>query len=168
MKRTNDTHEEGIALLMTVMLLLMVSAIAVTSLSRVGDEASVSKNSVRQISNFTAAEAGMALVKAQLEGPQVNGFPDTTPLDRQNFFRAHSAAGDNNLGVSLRTGTLDNQAALQIEKVGEDDTEGGASELREGAFIPGSATLIYRVNVIASDPGGGAAQIQAQFAVQQQ
>ena len=159
--------EEGIALLMTVMLLLIVSAMAVAALDRVRDEQQSTKNSVRYVANFSAAEAGLAMVKAQLEGPQVNGYPDTSPLDRRNFIK-NATEADNPFGVSLRTGTIDNATPIQIEKVGEDISEGGASEMRAGAIIPGSSKLIYRVNVVAEDPGGGHTQIQAQFAVQQQ
>jgi Tfp pilus assembly protein PilX len=151
-----SSGESGIALVVTVLLLLLVSAIGISALNRAGDEKIVSTVSRRQVSNLSAAEAGLRLVQAQLENNTV-GIPPDTALSRPGLFQDVSG-----LFTGVRSGTVDTATAQKIQPVGYTIPDG--SEVRTGGG--GAAPrLVYRVNVVASDPSGGNVQVQAQFSV---
>ncbi len=152
----NERSERGVALLLTILLLLIVSAIGVSSLNRAGDELQVASASRRQLRNVAAAEAALKLVGQQLFDAQAGTTAANSPIMVNNF------APEMGLNTVVRTGTIgDDGTAKPIEFIG---TAGGESgDLRIG-YQP-SKRRIYRVNVVATDPSGGNVQLQAQFSV---
>ena len=146
-----ERSERGVALILTILLLLIVSAIAVSSLNRAGDELQVGSASRRQLRNVAAAEAALKLV-----GQQLLTQPETTanaPIIVSNF------APDMGSNTTVRTGTIGDSVPKEIELVGYTDKQ----------LIMGSPSFtgrrIYRVTVVASDPSGGNVQLEAQFSV---
>ena len=150
-----ERSERGVALLLTILLLLIVSAIGVSSLNRAGDELQVGAASRRQLRNVAAAEAALKLVGQQLFDAQ-STTAASAPIIENNF------ATEMGLNTVVRTGTIgDDGTAKTIDYIGT--ATSGAGELRVGYQPP--QRLIYRVNVVATDPSGGNVQLQAQFSV---
>ena len=148
--------ESGIALLIAVLLMLMVSAVALSALDRARSEGMGSTASRQKIATLIAADAGLRLVESQLSnGAGIS--PDTSPLQDTAFIMA-----DNGLATSFRTGEIGSAAALPILKVGSTVKEGGQLNVGgAGTFSYG----VYRTGVVASDPGGASVQLNAQWTV---
>ena len=125
--------ESGIALLVAVMLMLMVSAVALSALDRARQENLGSTAGRRKVATLIAADAGLRLVEDQL----INGAgstPDTAPIADTAFI-----SFGNGLATSFRTGEIGSSAALPILKVGSTVKEGG--QLNVG----GAGTFSYGV-----------------------
>lgn len=149
-------EESGIALLIAVVLMLMVSAIALQSLNRARDEAIGGSSSRRKVTTLVAADSMIAMVRAQLanSGSQ---FPDTAAIDESKFIEF-----SNGLATAVRTGTIANSTAQAIQKVGSTQREGSQINVNApNTFSYG----VYRTGVVATDPSGGSVQLQAQFSV---
>lgn len=148
--------ESGIALLIAVMLMLMVSAVALSALDRARQENLGSTAGRRKVATLIAADAGLRLVENQL----LNGTgptPDTAPISDTAFI-----SFGNGLATSFRTGEIGSSAALPILKVGSTVKEGGQLNVGgAGTFSYG----VYRAGVVASDPGGASVQLNAQWVV---
>lgn len=148
--------ESGIALLVAVMLMLMVSAVALSALDRARQENLGSTAGRRKVATLIAADAGLRLVEEQL----INGAgstPDTAPIADTAFI-----SFGNGLATSFRTGEIGSSAALPILKVGSTVKEGGQLNVGgAGTFSYG----VYRAGVVASDPGGASVQLNAQWVV---
>jgi hypothetical protein len=147
--------ESGIALIITVMLLLMISLIGISALRRAGDESAMSISSKRKVKLVHAADAALNIVADQLLS-STTGSPDTTPLDQPALFT------ENGFATAARTGTVDSAVPQPILRVGRTTT--GGSQLNVNAANTFSYG-VYRVGVVATDSAGGRAQIQAQFTV---
>jgi type II secretory pathway pseudopilin PulG len=148
--------EEGIALLVTVVLLLLLSAIGVTALQRAQDETVGGGSSRRKVSMLLAADSALHVVEAQLASAQTQ-FPDVSPLDDAQFI-------NDNIGLPLavRTGSIDSSTSVPIQKVGTTYQEGGQINVNSpNTFSYG----VYRTGVVVTDPGGGNVQLQAQYSV---
>ncbi len=148
--------ESGIALLVAVVLMLMVSAIALSALNRARQETVGSSADRRKIATLLAADSALSVVQNRLL-TDTSPSPDTSPIEDLNFILA-----DNGLATSMRTGEIGTSAALPILKVGSTVREGGQMN------IGGAATFsygVYRTGVVASDPAGGSVQLNAQFIV---
>jgi hypothetical protein len=156
---SSERSESGIALLLTILMLLLVSAIGVSSLNRAGDELTVGGASRRQVRNVAAAEAALKLVGSQLAAAQTGTAPPSTPIYLPSF--VSELGGRNTL---VRTGTIaDGGTPQPIQPIGTGSVSGG--DLRVN-YAP-ARRLVYRVNVVATDPSGGNVQLQAQFSVRQ-
>jgi hypothetical protein len=155
------SRESGIALVIAVMLLIMVSAIGLASLQRSGEDKLISAGSRRQTMNLAAAEAGLRLVQDRLYEHAVN--PNTllaSTLDEPNFIRDSSG-----LMTAVRSGGIGDDAPGPIERL--DGSAQGTSgyELSAGRATGAGNRAIYRVSVTATDAGGGNAEVEAQFSV---
>jgi hypothetical protein len=148
-----ERSERGVALILTILLLLIVSAIAVSSLNRAGDELQVGGNARRQLRNVAAAEAALKMVGQQLLQAQSEQAAKA-PIMVSNF------APDMGNNTIVRTGSVgDDGYAKEIELVGYTEK----ALVIGGQAPPGRR--IYRVTVVASDPSGGNVQLEAQFSV---
>ena len=151
-----ERSESGVALLLTILLLLIVSAIGVSSLNRAGDELQVASASRRQLRNVAAAEAALKLVGEQLFQAQGGSTAASAPILVNNF------APEMGSNTIVRTGTIgDDGTAKEVQFIGT--ASGANGDLRVG-YQP-TKRRIYRVNVVATDPSGGNVQLQAQFSV---
>ncbi len=148
--------ESGIALLVAVVLMLMVSAIALSALDRARQETTGSSADRRKIATLLAADAALTIVQHRLL-TDTSPFPDTSPVEDLNFMIAA-----NGLATTMRTGEIGTDAALPILKVGGTVREGGQLNIGgAGTFSYG----VYRTGIVAADPAGGAVQLNAQFTV---
>ncbi len=150
-------REEGVALIITVLLLMMVSAIGLSALQHAGDESTASASSRRKLATMYAADAAINVLADRLRNGQASSPTFTQPMDEQTFMLTKSG-----LPIAVRTGTADNAVPMPIRKVGSAAGVGGQFNIGAAAT---QSYGIYRVSVVATDPGGGRTQIQAQFRV---
>ena len=148
--------ESGMALVITVLLLLMVSAIGLSTLSRSGDEKAVAAASRRNMVNLSAAEAGLRLIQERLYQSNKNQTTAPATLPSMEIF-----ADETGLGTMVRSGAIGDTSPGAIEKVGI--ARGGELSVTKGGA---EDRHIYRVSVTATDPSGGNTEIQAQFSVE--
>ncbi len=104
--------EAGIALLITVVLLLMLSAIGLSALQSAQGEANAGGRSARKLRTFFAADSALSLVQAQLDMGN-SQYPDITAVNSNQF--TQNGAG---LFTGVRTGTGDNAVPQDIRLVG--------------------------------------------------
>lgn len=154
-RRATANGERGIALLITILILLLVSAIGISALNRASDENLSAAASRRQVTNMAAAEAAMKLVERQLRTAQGGASNAKAPISIPNFIPEQSG-----LSTAIRTGTIGTPAPQEIDLVGTVRDED--QDMRIGRSVP---RFIYRARVVATDPGGGNVQIHAQFGV---
>ena len=154
-----EESEAGIALIVTILLLLMISAIGLSALQHAGDENVAGSSLRRKLRSTYAADAALNIVSDRLlstTGP----IPDLSPLDTTDLTVWPDALfiDDQGFRIHARTGTADNATPQPILRVGR--TRSSGSQLNVGAA--GSFSYgVYRVGVVASDPGGGGAGIAA-------
>ncbi len=146
--------EEGLALLVAVILLLMISAIGLTALQSAQEEAAGSGRSRRKTATLAAASAALELVAQQLDVGA--GYPKTDAINLPTFMT--DQWGGN---TAVRTGTADTATAQEIKSFklqlpGNALNVGSKNTLVEG---------LYRANVVATDSSGGVVEVQAQFKV---
>ena len=149
-------REDGMALLIAVILLLLISAIGLSALQSASGEAQSGSRSLRKLSTFFAADAAATMLTRQLNST-VNQYPDTTALNDANFIQ-----DQHGYFTAVRTGTADNAVPQSIRLVGHARQEGGALNVNSAnTFTFG----IYRADVVATDPTGGRVELQAQYSV---
>ncbi len=149
--------ERGIALIITVLLLMMISGIGLAALRHAGDETAMSSSSRRKLSVVYAADAAMNVLAERL----LAGDPATSTylLPVNNASIMTNEAG---LPVAVRTGTVDSTVPQPVLRVGA--APGGGSQLNIGSGGTQSYG-VYRASIVAADAGGSQSQIQAQFRI---
>lgn len=137
--------EEGIALLVAVLLLLVLSAVAVASIDHSGSEAELSGRMRRTMATFQAADGGIEFAESRLAR--------TPPrLDPFNVTYAN--------GSTVRSGTRTDGAAQQIISAGVGPPPEGFS-INLGSS--GYAASLYRTAVTGSDIGTGTVELEAKY-----
>ena len=76
--------EQGIALLIAIVLLLLISGVGVTALQHAQSENVAGSSSRRKLGTLYAADSLLQLVTLQLVGGQTQ-FPNTAALDQPDF-----------------------------------------------------------------------------------
>ena len=153
--RNRHTNDAGVALIVTILLLLMISALGVAALQHAGDEATDGVSSRRKLSMVYAADSGLALVLDKLTG--TTQFPDTSPVNEPALLI--DAAG---FPLGARTGNTQTSVPQAVMRVGRTTSPG--SQLN----VNSSNTLsfgVYRTGVVATDSGRGSVQLQAQYLI---
>ena len=143
-------EERGVALLIAVIMLLLISAIGIAALQHAREESTGGGRSRHHTRNLHAADGVLSLVVQQLaaENPQNRQLP----VDFANFIQDPTSG----VWTRGRTGTPDNPAAQPIRHCG--------NATRSGDALGQFPRNIYCVNVLASDTGGRVG-LQAQYAV---
>ena len=148
--------EVGLALLLSVIILLLISAIGLGALQSAQGEATAGGRTVRKLRTFFAADGALSLVVDQLDIGDTQ-YPNITALNDMQFIQ--SKAG---LYTEVRTGTANNAVPQEIQFVGRARREGDQLNINAGnTFSFG----IYRTDVVATDPVGGRVELQAQYRV---
>lgn len=152
--------EEGIALLVTLSFLLAIAAMGISALTRAQEEQQVSAASRRHVKHLMAADAGIQIALTQLQN-SVGFQTNTQPIDVVNI-----ASDGNGLGTRIRSGVPGNPTAQPIQFVRYVAAGGSGSQLNLGSGNGGGGQrAIYRVNIVADDPGGAMVQVQAQLGI---
>ncbi len=148
--QTQLKDENGIALLIAVILMLLISAIGIAALQHAREESSGSGRSRHHTKNLHAADGVLQLVIQQLAAE--NPANRQLPVDFANFIQDPLSG----FWTSAQTGTDETAPAQPIRHCGNSSRSGDAL----GQF----PRNIYCVDVLASD-GGGRVGLQAQYAV---
>ena len=148
--------EAGFALLLSVIILLLISAMGLAALQTAQGEATAGGRTARKLRTFFAADGALSLVKEQLDIGDTQ-YPDITALNDTQFVTSSEG-----LYTQVRTGTANNAAPQEISFVGRARREGDQLNINAGnTFSFG----IYRTDVVATDPVGGRVELQAQYRV---
>ncbi len=148
--------EAGLALLLSVILLLMISAIGLGALQSAQGEATAGGRTARKLRTFFAADGALSLVVEQLDVGETQ-YPNITAVNDTQFVQSKEG-----FYTQVRTGTANNAAPQEIQFVGRARREGDQLNINAGnTFSFG----IYRTDVVATDPVGGRVELQAQYRV---
>ena len=160
--RTRAGDEDGIALIIAVVVLLLLSAIGLAALQGAQSELTAGGYSRLKTRTLYAADSGIGLVRNQLNivtGASLTGTPYP---DRNPIYQGTLMVGANGLFTEIRTGTADNATPQAIARLGTVRRDGDQVNVNSAnSFSYG----IYRADVAAVDPGGGSVELQAQFMV---
>jgi Tfp pilus assembly protein PilX len=154
--RQSARDQHGVALLIAVVLLLMVSALGLTALQSAQDEATGSARGRRKTMTLYAADSGLKLVEEQLAA-------STAQYPNRNAVTSSSVMEDQWGGTtSIRTGEAENPVPQAIQRVSKGNVEGFQLNVNSsGSFSYG----IYRTGMVATDNTGGVVELQAQYSV---
>ncbi len=142
--------QSGVALLISVILMLLISAIGIAALQHAKQESSASGRARHHTRNLHAADGVLQIVVQQLTAD--NPANRQLPIDFANFIQDPISG----FWTSAKTGTDQAAPAEQIRHCG--------NATRSGDALGQFPRNIYCVNVLASD-GGGRVGLQAQYAV---
>ena len=152
--------ESGMALLIAVVLLLLMSALGLTALQHAQDEATASGRARRKDATLYAAEAGLAMVQERLLSNW--GAAQTAPftIDEASLVKD----GFNN-PIAVRSGRPENSVPQTIEAVG-----GGSAAPPDGFLVNlgnqgAQAFTPVRADIVATDQTNGMVHLQAQYRV---
>ncbi len=153
---SNPAAEDGMAVLIAVILLLLISALAITTLQHSSQEAQGAGRARHQLRHLHAADGLLEVVAQQLIADEP--FINQEAIDYDQFIQDPYSQ----VWTSVRTGTLDAPA-------GEDIQQNGGGQPRDGYSLDGPIRFFsYTVNVTASDENsatGGRLGLQAQYSV---
>lgn len=152
--------ESGMALLIAVVLLLLMSALGLTALQHAQDEASASGRARRKDSTLYAAEAGLALVQSRLLDNWGVAQPAPFTIDEASLVKD---AFDN--PIAVRSGRPENSVAQTISAAG-----GGSAAPPDGFMVNlgnqgAQAFTPVRADIVATDSSSGMVHLQAQYRV---
>lgn len=179
--------EAGVALILTVMLLLLVSALGLSALQHAGDEKTVAASSRKKLSLVYAADAALSVASDQLlnggsqyptyrlDGTECATMIDPATANPMTWYNQDidpdtpwqgsgcgMFADPSGQPVVVRTGTVDDPNPQVVARVGR--TYGQAQQINVGAA--GTTSWgVYRVGIVAHEIGGGRAQVQAQISI---
>jgi Tfp pilus assembly protein PilX len=153
-RSVRDQH--GVALLIAVVLLLMVSALGLTALQSAQDEATGSARGRRKVMTLYAADSGLKLVEQQLAS-STSQYPNRNPLTSTSVMQDQWGTA-----TAIRTGEAENPVAQAIQRVSKGNVEGFQLNVNSaGSFAYG----VYRTGLVATDNTGGVVELQAQYSV---
>jgi Tfp pilus assembly protein PilX len=156
MRRQFPGDERGVALLIAVVLLLMVSALGLTALQSAQDEATGSARGRRKVMTLYAADSGLKLVEDQLAGA-TSQYPNRNPITDSSVMEDQWGGS-----TAIRTGEAKTPVAQAIQRVSKGNVEGMQLNINSaGSFSFG----VYRTGMVASDSTGGVVELQAQYSV---
>jgi hypothetical protein len=135
--------EQGVAMVLAVLLLLLVTGVGIAAINHAGSETAMTGSARRTLSTFFAADAGIHVAINQLARPT----PDLNPFTL-------------NLGqTTIRSGTRADAVAQPIVAAGSGPPPDGYG-INQGS---GFRSRMYRANVTALYPNAGASELDAKF-----
>lgn len=152
--------ESGMALLIAVVLLLLMSALGLTALQHAQDEASSSGRARRKDATLYAAEAGLSIVQSRLLDNWGVAQPAPFAVDEPTLVQ--DAFGN---PIAVRSGRPEYAAPQPIATTG-----GGSAAPPDGFMVnlgnQGAQSFTpVRADIVATDSGNGMVHLQAQYRV---
>jgi hypothetical protein len=143
---SRPSDESGIALLVSVVILLMVTAVGFAALSRSGSEWVLGTRQRRQTATLYAADAGIELAINKVD----QTVPDLTPIDQ-----------DFSDGTNIRTGTRSDGSPQSIREGGSANAppDGYMINLGSGGFI----TKPFYAEITATGPDSSVVELEAKI-----
>jgi hypothetical protein len=143
-------RQEGVALLITVFVLLLIGAVAIAAIDQSGDEATSSARTRAAMRALLAADAGVEVAIGQLANL------DDSPFDLD--------IGD---GIQVQSRTRDDVVPQEITLAspgGPPPDEYGLPSAAGTTYgETGYFTDVYLINVTSSTPDGSVAQVEARL-----
>jgi len=157
--------ERGMALLIAVIVLLLMSALGLAALQHSGDEASGSGSSRRKDATLYAAESGLTMAQVRLLDKYWSS-PTMSPIIVDEAEMVEDAHG---YGIAVRSGPPQN-GTLPNPAVPIGATSGGSAENAAGYMLnvgnQGAQSFKpVRADITALDVGNGMVHLQSQFRV---
>ncbi len=143
---TDLEREEGIAMILAVLLLLLVTGIAISAIQHAGDESALTGSARRAARTFFAADAGIQVAINQLS----QGTPDLTA------FNVALEGG----AVTVRSGTRADAGPMPLLAAGSGPPPDGYS-INLGR---GFRSRLYRTGVTSLEQGGSSAELDVKLA----
>ena len=137
----SQRHERGVAMFVTVLILMLMGAIAIAAIEYSGEEWMAGGRSRASAQAFYAADAGIQLALNHLAQTPLDADPIDVTLPN---------------GLTVQSRTRDDAAAQAIPQIGSSGAPEGYS-LNIGAGFSGQ---VYLVNMTASRPDGTTSQIE--------
>jgi Tfp pilus assembly protein PilX len=136
--------EDGIALILAVLLLLLVSGIGIAAIDHAGEDAAVTGRSRRTSTTFYAADAGVHLTISRLTRfpPDVSAFSLTTPH-----------------GTVIRSGPRTATVAQPIQQLGSSAPPDGFAIGVGGGY----SVDTYKTEVTAIGPDNATQEVEGKF-----
>ncbi len=144
-RRTKLAEEQGIALILAVLLLLLVTALAVAAIHHVAGEVSVAGSARRAARMLHAADGGLQVAINQIAQPT----PDLTPF-------THALEGGD---VTVRSGTRTDAVAQPIIAAGSGPPPDGY-QINLGS---GFRSRLYTANVTSLYRSGASTELEGKF-----
>jgi hypothetical protein len=148
--RLDPRRQEGVALLVTMFILLLIGAVAIAAIGQSGQEAASSARTRASMRALLAADAGVEVAISHLAAD------DESPFDL--------AIGD---GIAIQSRTRDDATPQPIELAapgGPPPEEYGLPTAAGTTYgETGFFTDVYRINVTSSLPDGSVAQVEARL-----
>ena len=157
--------ERGMALLIAVIVLLLMSALGLAALQHSGDEASGSGSSRRKDATLYAAESGLTLMQVKL----LNSYwssPNMTPISVDEPNMVEDPHG---YGIAVRSGAPQNGTLPAVAQL-IGSTQSANSENANGYMlnIGNQGSQLFkpvRADITALDVGNGMVHLQSQFRI---
>jgi len=159
--------ESGMALLIAVIVLLLMSALALSSLEHAGSEAMGSGSARRKDATLYAAESGQAIMRKRLEDFSISQSVSTKPISYYNASAVTDGLGN---PIEVSTGKPEN-GGLPAAPVALGPVAGSKAKARKGddMRIGGhnstGGAMPWQSDVTARDAGNGLVHVQIQYAV---
>jgi hypothetical protein len=153
-------EERGMALLIAVVLLLLMSALGISALQHAQDEASNSGRSRRKDATLYAAEAGLSMVQTRLLANWGAATPTAFTIDEPALVT--DAFGN---AIEVRSGTPATDIPEAVDVGGS-----GSSEPPDGFMVnlgnQGAQSFRpVRADIVAEDATEGMVHLQAQYRI---
>jgi hypothetical protein len=139
------SEEHGVALIIAVLLLLLVTAIGVAAIHHAGDELSVTGSARRSARMLHAADGGLQVAINRISQPS----PDLTPF-------THTLEGGD---VTIRSGTRNDTVAQPIIAAGSGPPPDGYG-INIGS---GFRSRMYQANVTALYRSGSSTELEGKL-----
>ena len=160
--------ESGMALLIAVIVLLLMSALALSSLQHAGDESMGSGSSRRKDATLYAAESGQSWVRLTLENFYLSGAIWSSDITLYNPSMVQDAFGN---PIEVSTGKPVNgdlpttPAAVKPAPTAKPQTKLG-NDIRTGGHNSGlGKATAWQSDVTSRDAGNGLVHVQVQYSV---
>ena len=140
--------EHGVAMILAILLLLLLSGIGVAVIDHSGDESAVTGSTRRSSFTFYAADSGI-----QLSIARVSQFPP-----QLNPFSATFADG-----TTMQSGGRSSPAPEPIERTNIGAPPDGYSIVSGSGYV----TETYRATISAFGPGGSSAELESKYSKMQ-
>ena len=155
---TQARDESGMALLIAVVLLLLMSALGLNALQKAQDEAAASGRARRKDATLYAAEAGLSMVQERLFSTWEAPAPFTineASLVQDGFGNA----------IAVRSGRPENPAPQVILPTGSGNAAPPDGYLANLGTVGAQSYKAVRADIVATDLANGMVHLQAQYRV---
>ena len=145
-RRPTGRREDGMALLVTVMVVIMIAAMAMAAIHNAGEEASGGRRTKTSLDALFAASAGIEMSRSRIADGNLAHIDVRLP-------------GNNQIRIQSRRRSQPTPQPIVSMGTGE---QHGGNMINVGSSI-GITDELYQVNVTGSSPGGAFAEVESKI-----